>query len=288
MSKHTFKKLLSCFVAIALVVVNCMTTFASASNLPTNDVLLIYDDGETVLTGYTDSSGNIILMQYLNGKLIQRNTVFADNPEIIKREFFSNTTARKASSDTINVNDYGVLTKPAVEAKAVSPRTLAGTIKYRALIDSGYVYYGLKCNYTTKLIGPTTYQVNKFEGALVDLAASIAGALDIPLPVVTEFVGNLVTGAGISIVAGIVKPFFSDTVSCDKTKYTWTLTDTTTTGHTKTVYGYKYLITDVYSHAKGKSYYEDYTPSDWGTQALAIWFHNEMFSYSAWSVVGWS
>lgn len=282
MSKHTFKKLLSCFVAIALVVVNCMTTFASASNLPTNDVLLIYDDGETVLTGYTDSSGNIILMQYLNGKLIQRNTVFADNPEIIKREFFSNTTARKASSDTININDYGVLTKPTVETQAVSPQTLAGTINYRALIDSGYVYYGLRCTYTTKLIGPTTYTIRNYIGPLIDLVAIFAGAfVEIPSTLLPEIVNKLVTGAGITIASGALSAAFSDTVSCNKSSYTWTLTDTTTTGHTKTVYGYKYLITDVYSHAKGKSYYEDYTPLDWGTQALAIWFHNEMFSYSA-------
>ena len=40
--------------------------------------------------------------------------------------------------------------------------------------------------------------------------------------------------------------------------------------------------------AKNKTYYEGYLPKEWKTQALAVWFHNEMFSYSVWDVVGWS
>ena len=31
-----------------------------------------------------------------------------------------------------------------------------------------------------------------------------------------------------------------------------------------------------------------YTPKDWGTQGLAVWFHNEMFGYTTWSVVSWT
>lgn len=50
----------------------------------------------------------------------------------------------------------------------------------------------------------------------------------------------------------------------------------------------KYYITDTKSAAKDKTYYEGYTPNDWGTQAMAVWFHNEMFGYTAWEVVNWS
>ena len=70
--------------------------------------------------------------------------------------------------------------------------------------------------------------------------------------------------------------------------YTWTLTDTINTSHKKTVYGYSYYITDVKSAVQGQTYYEGYTPNDWGTTALATWFHNEMFSYSGWEFVGYS
>ena len=50
----------------------------------------------------------------------------------------------------------------------------------------------------------------------------------------------------------------------------------------------KYYITNTKSAAKDKTYYEGYTPNDWGTQAMAVWFHNEMFGYTAWEVVNWS
>ena len=72
------------------------------------------------------------------------------------------------------------------------------------------------------------------------------------------------------------------------TDYTWTLTDTKDSKHSKNVTGAKYFITDVKSAAKDKTYYEGYTPNDWKTQAMAVWFHNEMFSYTTWEVVNWS
>lgn len=34
--------------------------------------------------------------------------------------------------------------------------------------------------------------------------------------------------------------------------------------------------------------YEGYVPKDWKTQSLAVNFHNEMFTYNAWNVVGWA
>lgn len=48
------------------------------------------------------------------------------------------------------------------------------------------------------------------------------------------------------------------------------------------------INTGMYSnYHTGDTYYEGYVPADWGTQALAVWFHNEMFAYSAWGVEGW-
>lgn len=66
------------------------------------------------------------------------------------------------------------------------------------------------------------------------------------------------------------------------------IVDTNNSAHRKNVSGFKYFITDKKSKAKNKTYYEGYLPKEWKTQALAVWFHNEMFSYSVWNVVGWS
>lgn len=143
MTKQRIKKLLSCIVAFVLVIGNCMTAHAASTNYSSEEnVLTIYDDGETVVKGYEDSTGNMVFTQYLRGNLVQRNTISSNNPEIIRREFFGNTNTRGASKDTININEYGVLNKStAALHQSVSPRTLAGTINYRAIIDTGYVYY---------------------------------------------------------------------------------------------------------------------------------------------------
>lgn len=288
MNRSKIRKLLSCIIVFALIIGNCVTSYAANSNYSSEDVLFVYNDGETVVEGYEDSVGNMVFTQYVRGTLVQRNTISPNNPEIIKREFFDSTSNRSLSNDTINVNDYGVLNKSAATIQSASARTLAGTINYRAPIDTGYIYYGLRCNYDTKVIGPTTYTINGYVGTVVDLVSIIAGAFTIPIPVVGPYVAALISGLGITVVSGVIESALSDTVSCIETDYTWTLTDTKDSEHSKNVTGVKYFITDTKSAAKGKSYYEGYTPNDWRTQAMAVWFHNEMFSYSIWNVVNWS
>lgn len=130
-------------------------------------------------------------------------------------------------------------------ALVASPKILAGTINYRAVIDTGYASYGLRCEYDTEVIGTTTYTINGYIGV-------------------------------------------SYKVSCIETDYIWTLTDTADPHHTKNVTGAKYYITDAKAAEKGRTYYEGYTPNDWGTQAIAVWFHNEMFGYTAWETVSQS
>lgn len=120
------------------------------------------------------------------------------------------------------------------------------------------------------------------------MVSIIAGAFTIPIPIVGPYVAALISGLGITVVSGVIESALSDTVSCIETDYTWTLTDTTDSYHSKNVTGAKYYITDTKSAAKDKTYYEGYTPNDWGTQAMAVWFHNEMFGYTAWEVVNWS
>ncbi len=289
MLKNGFKRLLSCAVAIVLVFGNCITVHAESTiHSSEAKATTIYDDGETLVKGYEDSSGNMVFTQYVKGKLVQRNTISPNNTQIIRREFFDNTTHRTASSDAININDYGVLRKSTAIIQGASARTLAGTINYRAAIDTGYVYYGLRCNYNTKEVGATTYTINGFVGKLVDLVSIVAGAIDIPIAIANPYIKALLSGLGITVVGGLIESAFSDTVSCNQTDYTWTLTDTKDSSHSKNVYGSKYYITDTKSAAANKTYYDGYTPKNWGTSEMAVWFHNEMYSYSMWEVVSWS
>ncbi len=288
MSKRRIRKILSFVVVVVLVIGNCMTAYAANSNLSSEDALIIYNDGETIVEGYEDSDGNMVFTQYVMGTLVQRNTVSPNNPEVIKREFFGSAVTRGLSSDTININDYGVLAKPTARAQAAAARTLAGTINYRTISGASYMYYGLRCEYVSSIIGPTTYTIRSYIGPVVDLVSILVGALNITISVVKKIVSDLLVGLAITVAGGVIKSAVSDTVSCVETDYTWTLTNTTASGHKKNVYGQKYYVTDVKSAFKGNTYYEGYTPNDWGTQALAVWFHNEVFPYSAFDVVSWS
>ena len=129
---------------------------------------------------YTDLSGNRILNQYLNGKLIQRDTLLTSSPNSIKRDFFDDSVTRKSSSDVIYIEQYGKLTSDNNERVQPCAVQTAGTIKYRAALDTGYIYYGLKCTYDTKNLGSTTYTINNFVGRMVDLIALVVGALTLP------------------------------------------------------------------------------------------------------------
>lgn len=139
-----------------------------------------------------------------------------------------------------------------------------------------------------KSLKSTTYTINNFVGRMVDLIALVVGALTLPNIVAEAFLDALIKGLGITVASGMIKNAVTDTVSCIKTQYTWNLVDTTAASHQKNVYGYKYYITDVKSAAKNNNYYEGYVPKDWKTQSLAVNFHNEMFTYNAWNVVGWA
>lgn len=64
-----------------------LTSFATAKNNKVGDKVTLYEDHETIVEMYTDLSGNRILNQYLNGKLIQRDTLLTSSPNSIKRDF---------------------------------------------------------------------------------------------------------------------------------------------------------------------------------------------------------
>ena len=277
------RKVICLIISVVLIFSLTLPSFASSISSP--NVIDIYDDGTTKVDGYATEGGDMIFRQYVNNQLVQRNTIYAGSDGIVYREFID-PFLRSVSTDSISVSDYGTIERESQGIQTAAIR-VAGTINYRAIIDTGYTYYGLYCIYDESQLGSTTYTINGYVGTVVDLVSIIAGAFTIPIPVVGKYIAALITGLGVTVISGYIEERLSDTVSCIETDYVWTLTDTTFSDHSKNVYGSKYYITDVKSAAVGKTYYEGYTPNDWGTQALAVWFHNEMFAYSAWDVVSW-
>lgn len=283
------KKLIAAILAVCLV--SALSVGAVASNISGNqNINIFYNSDGVKVDGFEDASGNTILRQYENGVLVQRNTIRPNNKNIIEREFFDSGAARsevETRTDTIQVSDYITIQEQPGIALAAA-KTLAGTIKYRALIDTGYINYGLKCSYSTVNAGSTTYTINGFAGTVVDLVSLLVGALTVPFVIISGYVTALLYGLALSVVDGAIKGVVTDTVSAQATEYSWTLQNTTSTGHSKNVSGAKYYITDTKSAAKNKTYYEGYVPQDWGDQSLAVGFHGEMFGYSTWNVVGWA
>lgn len=282
-------KILSIIFSVSLLLGNCTIAFADSTTYLDNSITL-YDDGETKVSSYEDENGNIILSQYIDGKLVQVNEINPSNPRVISRQFYGSgqSTANSAIHDEINIDDFGTLATHAARAKEYVGHFSAGTINYRGIIDTGYVYYSLRCSFDLYTFDSSTYTVNSYYGSLINLISIFIAAFNLPQAIAAHYVGRLLVGLGIGIAAGHVTSAVSATVSCSKVEYAWTITNTSDAGNSKQVYGYKYHITDDESNLEGNTYYESPTPQDWETQELAILFHDQMFSYPAWEVISWT
>lgn len=279
------KKLTSLALALVMCLTLCVPAFA-ASNVNSNSVL-IYECGDVKIYSFEKPNGDVELSQYENNELVQRDTIYSNSAGVISREFFKNGIDN--GSDILHVNDYIALSKSPAQMPALqAASTLAGTINYRATYNTGYVYYGARCQYNTIYVGQTTCTINQTGGYFVDLVALVVGAINLPSLIASEFLQALLVGLGITIVGGVIKGLISDTVSCIETDYNWTLTDTTNSSNYELVSGAKYYINDTKSAVKGKNYYDGFVPQDWGTSSFAGMVHSELFSYLMWDVVSWS
>ena len=99
--KKVYQSFISILLVFSLLASMTLTSFATAKNNKVGDKVTLYEDHETIVEMYTDLSGNRILNQYLNGKLIQRDTLLTSSPNSIKRDFFDDSVTRKSSSDVI-------------------------------------------------------------------------------------------------------------------------------------------------------------------------------------------
>jgi hypothetical protein len=279
------KKMMS--LALALVMCFTLSVPAFAASDVVNDSVLIYECGDVTIYSLEKPNGDVELSQYESNELVQRDTINSNRTGVVVREFFKNGTA--IGSDILHVNDYIAISESPVQMPALQrANTLAGTINYRATYNTGYVYYGARCQYNTINVGQTTYTINQNGGAFVDLVSLVVGAISLPSFLASEFVQALLVGLGISVASGAIKGQVSDTVACIETVYNWTWTDTTNSSNYEMVSGARYYVNDTKSAVKGKNYYDGFVPQDWGTSSFAGMVHSELFSYLMWNVVSWS
>lgn len=281
------KRILCALLCVVLLL--SMMVPAHAASDANAAFVTIYDDGETQVLGYEDDMGNIELVQYTQGALVQKNIIYGDNPDVIHRYCYDNGNARNVAYDTISVSDYGAVT---FEPCNIQLRKLekSGTIYYRTPDDTqanGYYEYGIRCVCNSSVYGSTTYKINGFLGTVVDLVALLVGALEVPITIINAFVTELLKALKITVVSGEIKKKVTSTVSCIRTNYTWNLTSIKDSTHSRTVYGAGYYITEEDHVQQGKTYYEGYVPNQWGTTYISTWFHETMFSYFVWELVGW-
>lgn len=283
---QTFSRIISLALVVTLLFTNNIQVFAGEVTPTESNPETVFDMGDTRIDYYETNNGDRVFLQYVNQMLTQKNTLPFGKADIVEREFFNTQQNNKATTkDTIRPSDF-ITVNESKDVLLPTPKTSLGTINYRALLDTGYTYYGLRCSYNA-VDTISTYTIKSYVGTVVDLVSILVSATNIVASIGTTFIKRVCISAGIAIVGGSIKNALSTTVACTKTTYNWLLVDTTYSGHTKNVYGYKYHIIDSNYHTN-ENYFEGYQPSDWRTQALAVWLHNEMFAYSFWDVVNWS
>lgn len=280
--KKIMLRTISMILVIALFCATNIRALATEKHATETKLEEIFNMGDTKIYYYEEDNGDRIFLQYVDGVLTQKNTIPFGQHDIVEREFYGKT--RNITKDKIRPSDYTIVDE-GENVEYPSPRAIAGIIKYRAVLGTGIINYGLQCSntYSTKT---STYTIKSYVGKVVDIVTILISSTNLIASIGTTTIKRICISAGIEIIGGKITKALSTTVACQKTTYKWTLVDTTQSSHYANVYGYKYKVTDS-DYYTNNTYYEGYVPKDWGTQELAVWFHNEMFGYTSWEVVGW-
>lgn len=290
MTKNIYKRFVGLFMVLVLLFSTNLPVYASITqSVPSEkNPEVIYDQDNIRIEYYENDNSDKIFLEYTDNVLTQRNTIPHDEDDIIYREIFKSETGLRNGGDVIEdtliPSDYVEKVEETQEIQPFSD-TEMGTINYRALLDSGYISYGIKCSYSYK-VGDSKYTINSFAGKVIDLVTILVSAIALPEAIAAIYIGRLCAAAGIAATGGIIHSAISTTVACDRTTYTWTLINTTNSSHKVTEKGYKYDVTDE-DYKTDEVFYEGPVPKDWKKQSLAVCFHESMFSYPAWEVTGW-
>lgn len=232
------------------------------------------------LTAFIFIIGNCMTTFSAKNGSLEENVATIYHNEESAAKFYAVHAGKKVSAQT----PRGAL----AQQNMVPSKTLAGTIYYRAAVDTGYVDYGLRCYYDARTIGSATYTINGNVGNAIALLSMIASVFVFLIPAMGPYAAAFICALGIAITGSMISTACTETARCIETDYTWTLVDTADAYHNKKVTGAAYHIEDTKSANTGKTYLEGYTTDNWETQALAVLFHDEMFGDTTWEVVSWS
>lgn len=298
------KKLVSIILCLALIFSFAAPTFAADNNwenvddsgiLMTNEIgsteTVFYSDGDVQLTSHVTSDGKIVLREYRDGVLAQRNTIYQGNNTFYEKEMFGQ--ARIRSIERVYVSEYittEMVATPQSMQRASTSSTLSGSIFYKAITTYDTIYYTARCSCTGAVLGQTTHTVNSYMGTVIDLASIIITTLALPAifsKSVETLVLSVLADLGVNTIEGRIKTPFTDTFSCIETDYTWNIYDSEI-GEVKNLTGAKYYINDVRSSLNGSTDYSGYTPNDWMSSKLSAIVHNSLYGYTNWVVQGWS
>jgi hypothetical protein len=213
-------------------------------------------------------NGDIVLVQYLNG--VVTDEILIDDSE----------------SD-VAYTTYSNLTNDDLQPILMAGSAMLGTINYVALTGgTGTVHYGLKVHCSESYPVQSTYTINGWTGTVVSLIAILVSGLSVPTFVASAVVNSIIAAAGITVIGGAITAALSTTVAALKTTYSYTVIDKANSSHTNSATSYRYDVNDQ-QYYTGATYYDGYSPANWGTTAMGLWFHNMLFAYSNFSIESW-
>lgn len=279
----------SLVLIVAMLLVNCPTkAMASENTVHIISEETVLEIGDTRIEFLAISNEDTILLQYVNNVLTQANVINVNNPNLILRYKYDPSTDTWAELSSLTTTDYVTsYTEPEASTCATETGfTTFGIIYYTVEEGFGSTSYRQKVECSTRE-RTSTYRVNSFRGAVIDLVSLLAGALTIPVAIMSPYVTALLTSLGVTVVAGVITEFLSPTLACTHTTYTWRLTILETGASITNVTGDMYYITHEESPYTNRTYYEKYTPQDWGTSLMAQTFFCQQFMNLYWSVDRW-
>ncbi len=227
-------------------------------------------------------------MQYVNKRLTEEAIIPYGNHEIILVKDYDYATGNLFSQNIIQISDYIQLTGYQSQAVVQKAGSVLGNIHYKTILPSGIsLFYSLNASYTIEDSGQGTYEINGYRGTLVALAAILVSAIALPEAIAGAYLGRLLVSAGITAGSAGLSSALTTTVSANYTIYQMKIQDNANSSVWKYVSGGKYVVNDTRYHT-GETYYEGYCPQEWGSQALAVGLHDELFGYSTFEVLNYS
>lgn len=91
---------------------------------------MLYEDSDSKVTAYETQTGDKVFLQYTDGKIVQKNIIYASNNNVIEQTFYGNGTS---FTNEIKVSDYISVDYSLVPSPAAANAMSMGIIRYQAV-----------------------------------------------------------------------------------------------------------------------------------------------------------